>query len=100
MNYSFLTEAETEYLEAVRFYEDIQAGLGESLITEFERIIEMAVTNPKSWRVIHPAGIRRIGLSRFPYAVFYRILADCSLQITAFAHHRRRPGYWISRVVI
>jgi toxin ParE1/3/4 len=99
MNYNFLPEAETEYLEAVRFYEDIQAGLGESLITEFERTLEMVTARPKSWRLVHPTGIRRIGLSRFPYAVFYRILADDSLQITAFAHHRRRPEYWIARVV-
>lgn len=99
MSYSFLPEAETEYLEAVRFYEGVRTGLGESLIAEFEGVIALAVARPKSWREVHPAGIRRIGLKRFPYAVFYRILPDNSLQITAFAHHRRRPGYWASRVL-
>ena len=33
----------------------------------------------------------------FPYAIFYRILED-ELQITAFAHHRKRPGYWLPRI--
>jgi toxin ParE1/3/4 len=98
MNYSFLPEAEAEYLDAVRFYEEQQAGLGAALIIEFERVIEMVAERPRSWRLIHPAGIRRVGLARFPYAVFYRALDDSSLQITAFAHHRRRPGYWFGRV--
>jgi hypothetical protein len=31
-NYSFLAEAEAEYLEAIRFYEGQMAGLGDALI--------------------------------------------------------------------
>jgi len=96
-HYSFLLEAEAEYLEAIRFYEAQRAGLGNALIQEFERIIELAVEKPETWRLVHPSGIRRIGLSRFPYAVFYRIFFD-HLQITAFAHNRRHPGYWLARV--
>ena len=97
MNYSFLPEAEAEYLEAVRFYEGQRTGLGNSLICEFERTIALAVEKPEAWRLVHSSGIRCIGLSRFPYAVFYRVLSSNSLQVTAFAHHRRRPGYWLSR---
>lgn len=97
MNYSFLPEAEVEYLEAVRFYEGQRAGLGDSLIREFERTIALVVEKPGAWRLVHSSGIRCIGLSRFPYAVFYRTLSD-NLQVTAFAHHRRRPGYWLTRV--
>lgn len=97
MNYSFLPEAETEYLEAIRFYEEQQAKLGLSLIHEFERIIALVIQRPQSWKLVHPSGIRRVGLSRFPYEVFYRVIGD-ELQITAFAHHRRRPGYWLKRI--
>lgn len=43
MNHSFLPEAETEYLEAIRFYEEQQAKLGLSLIHEFERIIALVI---------------------------------------------------------
>ena len=35
---------------------------------------------------------------RFPYTVFYRVLPDKRPQVTAFAHHRRRSGYWLKRV--
>lgn len=97
MSYSFLPEAEAEYIEAVRFYEELQAKLGELLIHEFERIIALVIERPEAWRLVHPSGIRSVGLLRFPYSVFYRVLPD-GLQITAFAHHRRRPGYWLTRV--
>lgn len=97
MNYSFLPEAEAEYIEAVRFYEEQQAKLGESHIHEFERIIALIIERPEAWRLVHPSGISCIGLLRFPYSVFYRVISD-GLQITAFAHHRRRPGYWLTRV--
>ncbi|TAL44050.1 MAG: type II toxin-antitoxin system RelE/ParE family toxin [Methylovulum sp.] len=97
MNYSFLPEAEAEYLAAICFYEEQQAGLGDALITEFERILILAVEKPEAWRLVHQSGIRCIRLSRFPYVVFFRMLSD-NLQVTAFAHHRRRPGYWLTRV--
>ena len=98
MNHSFLPAAETEYLEAVGFYEEKRAGLGSALIEEFERVISLALARPEAWKLVHPNGIRCIGLARFPYSVFYRVLANRELQVTAFAHHRRSPGYWISRV--
>jgi toxin ParE1/3/4 len=96
-DYSFLAEEETEYLEAIRFYEGQRAGLGDALILEFERVIGLAIEKPSAWKLVHPSGIRRIGLSRFPYSIFYRLFQN-AIQITAFAHHRRRPGYWLTRV--
>lgn len=97
MSYNFLLEAEAEYLEAVSFYEEQRAGLGNALICEFERVIELVIEKPETWRLVHPSGIRCIRLSRFPYVVFYRVLFD-DIQVTAFAHNRRRPGYWLTRV--
>jgi plasmid stabilization system protein ParE len=97
VKYSFLADAETEYLEAIRFYEQQQSNLGASLIHEFERAMVLIVKKPEIYRLVHPAGIRRISLDRFPYSVFYRISADHIL-ITAFAHHRRRPDYWLTRI--
>jgi hypothetical protein len=97
-NHSFLPGAEAEYLEAVQFFEEQRAGLGAALIAEFERIVDLAVERPNSWKLVHSSGVRRIDLARFPYAVFYRILPNGQLQVTAFAHHRRRPGYWLKRI--
>jgi toxin ParE1/3/4 len=97
VRHSFLPGAEAEYLDAIRFYENRQPGLGAALIAEFEHALGLALDRPHTWRLVHPAGIRRIGLSRFPYAIFFRVVGD-ALQITAVAHHRKRPGYWLSRI--
>ena len=96
-DYSFLVEAEAEYLEVVRFYEEQRVGLGDVFIREFERVIGLAIIKPETWKLVHPSGIRRIGLARFPYSIFYRVFHN-EVQITAFAHHRRRPGYWLTRL--
>ena len=96
MSHSFLPEAEAEYLEAVRLYEERRAGLGAALIKEFEHVVRLAEERPHAWQLVHASGIRRIGLVRFPFAIFFRPTLD-GPQITAFAHHRRRPGYWLKR---
>jgi hypothetical protein len=41
-------------------------------------------------------GTRRVPLNRFPYTVVYRE-TEIEIQIVAFAHNRRKPGYWSSR---
>jgi toxin ParE1/3/4 len=97
VSYSFLREAEFEYLQAIRFYEDQRAGLGSRLIAEFERTMQIAEERPLGWKIVEVSGIRRLDLRRFPYAIFYRVDSSGELQVTAFAHHRRRPGYWLSR---
>ena len=58
MSYSFLPEAEIEYLEAVRFYEEQQAKLGLSLINEFERVISLVIARPNAWKQILTSGVR------------------------------------------
>jgi toxin ParE1/3/4 len=63
VSYSFLPEAEAEYLDAVAFFEEQRRGLGTSLIAEFERIIKLAEQRPNAWKVVHPSGIRRIALT-------------------------------------
>ncbi len=98
MTYAFFPDAQAEYLEAVEFFECRRTGLGTALIGEFERTVDLAITHPNSWKLVHPSGVRRIDLKRFPYAVFYRVMTDGQIQITAFAHHRRRPGYWLKRM--
>lgn len=98
MSHSFAVDAETEYFDAIRFYENKRAGLGAALIVEFERVVRLVEGMPDTWKLVHPSGIRCIGMARFPYFVFYRVLADGEMQVMAFAHHRRSPGYWFGRV--
>jgi hypothetical protein len=59
VKYSFLADAETEYLDAIRFYEQQQLNLGESLIHKFEQAMVLIVNKPELYRLVHPTGIRR-----------------------------------------
>ena len=51
-------------------YDVQRIGLGDFLICELVRTIALVVEEPEAWRLVHSSGIRCIGLSRFPYAVF------------------------------
>jgi len=39
---------------------------------------------------------RRAPVSGFPYHVVYLTTSD-AIRVLAFAHYRRRPGYWLGR---
>jgi len=41
-------------------------------------------------------GARRVLLKRFPYSIVY-IELEAQVRVLAFAHLRRKPGYWKSR---
>jgi toxin ParE1/3/4 len=43
-------------------------------------------------------GLRRALLSRFPYGVVFVELED-HIRVVAIAHAKRKPGYWLHRVV-
>ncbi len=51
MNYSFHPDAEAEFLESVGYYESVVAGLGHSLIDEFDTLARLICESPKSWKV-------------------------------------------------
>src|SRR5436190_24272362 len=50
-------------------------------------------------RCLEQPGIRRLGLMRFPYLLYYRWEADREF-VTIFAvmHCSREPGYWKQRI--
>jgi hypothetical protein len=53
--------------------------------------------NPEVSRVFRKETRRHFG-GRFPYAVIYVDEADYVL-VLAFAHFKRRPGYWVERLL-
>lgn len=96
MKYSFHPEAESDLREAAGYYRD-RAGpsLAQSLLTEFERSVQLLMQHPRLGALwLH--GKRRFVMKHFPYSVIYTLTAD-EIQILAVAHHSRRPGYWRKR---
>lgn len=96
----FEDAARNELRAVVAWYEDKQPGLGGEFFTEVERILQLIQRHPGLGasvpRVPIERGTRRLPLSRFPYTVVYRE-TEVEIQIVAFAHNRRKPGYWSSR---
>lgn len=91
-----LHEAEVELWEAVAYYENQSAGLGLDFEVEIERTIQMVRHFPERWP-LREDGTRRCLIQRFPYLIIYTHLKD-HVWIVAFAHCKRRSGYWKDRL--
>ena len=89
-----LPRAEVELAAAMDWYEERREGLGGELLElareSFERILEAPHQLP-SW--VGDRAYRRLVLERFPYSIIFTY-DDAEVRIVAFAHGRRKPGYW------
>jgi plasmid stabilization system protein ParE len=81
--------------EAYLWYERRQTGLGEEFLVALDAIKQRIAANPEAFPVVH-RDTRRALLSRFPYALYYRIYGDVIL-IVACMRGRRDPRRWRMR---
>jgi toxin ParE1/3/4 len=88
-------EATLELRRAAAWYDERRAGLGDDLVLAFDAATAKIVEAPERWPRF--VGVRRYVLKRFPYNIIFRF-DDHQVEIVAFAHHRRRPDYWASRL--
>jgi len=95
MTFLFHPEAESEFHEAINYYEDRERGLGYDFSIEVLATIRNIVTYPTAWPVIEE-GVRRCLVNRFPFGVIYSIEKD-DIFILAVMHLRRHPDYWKNR---
>ena len=91
----FHPEAIVEARAAREWYAERSETAAAALAVEIDRAGEMIADAPTRWATFE-YGTRRFLLRRFPYAVIYRATSEC-VTIVAFAHCRRRPGYWKKR---
>lgn len=96
MRWRFHPEASEEYLDACRYYAEIEGKLGVAFVRSVETAIDQIVQHPTVWREIEE-DVRRHLLKRFPYAIHYTIEQDFVL-VVSVAHMKRRPGYWRNRL--
>ena len=89
-------DAESELIEAARYYEGRVATLGVQFLNEADQAVASILEAPERWRIIEK-GLRSYSMPRFPYAVYYRDFPN-RLHILAFKHHRRHPDYWQYRI--
>ena len=86
-----------EYANAAAWYDGKRRGLG----AEFAEAVRAALREIEERPLAWPSWPTRpeyrwFLMNRLPFAVFYRV-TDTEVQITAVAHDKRKPGYWVGR---
>ena len=94
--YRFLEEADAEFHEQIRYYDEQIAGLGDKFITDVESIIKQIREHPLSGASVS-RNLRKRVLRVFKHNILY-VDTPTDIIIVAVAPHRRRPGYWRSRL--
>lgn len=89
-------DAIAEAASAFAWYAARNRGAADRFVQELDRAVAGIAEAPERRPKDH-AGFRRVVLHRFPYLVIYVMMPE-SVMVLAFAHARRRPGYWRSRI--
>jgi hypothetical protein len=71
-------------------------GLGERFLRRVEDATAFMQEYPRGAPIMQGAARGKV-VSRFPYTVLYSI-EERGIYVLAVAHHKRRPGYWRSRL--
>jgi len=69
---AFDPDARAEFLAAVEYYEESQAGLGRRFRLHVEEAVQSIGEDPFRYRVLHPP-FRRCLLKKFPYSLIFSI---------------------------
>ena len=88
-------DAETDIADARSWYESKGVGLGDQFVLNIEAALDRIKLIPRGGKEVEP-GVRRAGVRRFPYGVFYRIDPD-QIAIFAVYHSKRNPRTWRAR---
>jgi plasmid stabilization system protein ParE len=91
----FRPAADAEFNEAALWYEEQRQGLGFEFIDQIQGVLDKIQDNPLQY-AIALQDIREALVSRFPFAVYYRVKID-RLIILAVFHCSRDPQIWQSR---
>ncbi|MGN6185198.1 MAG: type II toxin-antitoxin system RelE/ParE family toxin [Thermoanaerobaculia bacterium] len=95
-SYRFLEEADAEFQETIRFYDEQVAGLGDRFIQDVERTIAHIRDYPESGVLVSRRLRKRI-LHTFKYSILY-FNAPTEIIVVAIAAHKRKPGFWRNRL--
>ena len=96
MKVTYDGEAIRELTDAVDYYAGRSRETAERLIGAIDAAVLRITENPNAWPPLGRAARRHL-LAGFPYQIIYR-LEDETIHVYAFAHLKRRPGYWSERI--
>jgi plasmid stabilization system protein ParE len=81
--------AERDYLQAVVWYEERQAGLGRRFEAELEALFERILRNPERFAKA-TATVRKARMPRFKFGIFFAVEGD-EIGVLAIYHPSRNP---------
>jgi plasmid stabilization system protein ParE len=90
----FRPEAEDEVLATRAWYEARRSGLGKEFAQAVDELVNRIVDAPMAYQRAH-GDTRRAVLSRFPYAVYYRLAGEDIVVLAV--HGRQHESRWQSR---
>jgi plasmid stabilization system protein ParE len=94
--YRFLEEADAEFQEQIRYFDEQVARLGDKFIADVESAVTDIRTHPEIGAPVSRQVRKRV-LRVFKHSVLYVDRPEEIIAI-AIAPHRRRPGYWRRRL--
>ncbi|MGL6096721.1 MAG: type II toxin-antitoxin system RelE/ParE family toxin [Fimbriiglobus sp.] len=101
MNLDVHSEAREELDAAVEFLDDRGPALGDDLMSAWHAGLEAVAADPRRYAIADDspdgADVRCYTITRFHYRLLY-LVEGHTLTVLAFAHARRRPGYWADRL--
>lgn len=90
-------DAEAEFHQEVEFYESRQAGLGVRFRSSIEAAVQRIREQPNFYPRYEDTECRECPVDTFPHVIYYLEREDY-IWVLAFAHQRRKPGYWLRRL--
>ena len=98
MRITFLKPAQAEVDEAVAYFDEQRAGLGDRFEQDLQSTLNFVIEQPTLGKVVG-GRVRKMRFRTFRYNLIYIPDPD-EIIIVAVAHHRRRPGYWERRLTL
>lgn len=98
MSYKVLlrTEAESDLLDAAKYYEEKLIGLGTEFISSVENTIDSISHQPESFQIVY-RNVRRALIRKFPFGIHY-IIEESRIVVLAVFHFSRDPKNWKNRL--
>jgi plasmid stabilization system protein ParE len=92
--------AEVEFQEATRWYSDRDPRVAARFIAEARKTLQLIETFPRTGSRlpgVDDLSVRGMPIHKFPYYIVF-VDIDDRVEVVAFAHKRRRPGYFMDRL--